>query len=172
MLSDPVLEKLRPLVMTLRIIVIALSLGIFSFGVIAAVQNADKPLTFGTKVNYLFLAVSAPMFVAGFVVPRFFPKYMSVQAQGFSDPNEPEKLQSAYGVFAALQTATIVGCSVFEGAAFTNLVAYMQDAELVHAAVAGVALLCVLAHFPITGRIVQRIEDQLQRRRDEQQFNS
>jgi predicted metal-dependent TIM-barrel fold hydrolase len=53
-----------------------------------------------------------------------------------------------------------------------NLVAYMQDAELVHAAVAGLALVCVLAHFPFTSRVVQRIEDHLQRSRDEQQFRS
>jgi len=74
--------------------------------------------------------------------------------------------------FAPIQTATIVGCALFEGAAFANLTAYFTDAELVHLAVSGLALFCIIAHFPITSRIEQQMEDQLQTRRDEQQFKT
>ena len=172
MLSQPALEKLRPLVMTLRIIVSALAIGILSFGIFGAIQNADKPLIFGAKVNYLFLAISAPMFAAGVVVPHFLPKSVASQTEDFATENQPEDVQSMIRAFAGFQVATIVGCALFEGAAFANLTAYMMDGDLVHAAIAGVALLCILAHFPVTGRIVRRIEDRLQRRRDEQQFKS
>ena len=75
-----------------------------------------------------------------------------------------------YVVESLIQTGTIIGCALFEGAAFANIFAYMQDAELVHLAVSGLALLCILAHFPIASRIEQRIEEQLQTQRDEQQF--
>jgi hypothetical protein len=164
MLSDRARETLRPLMMTLRIIVIALALGVTFFGVFAAVQNASKAQTFGTKVNYLFLAIAAPMFVAGFVVPRLLPK-----GPGMSGADDAAAVQAA---FARVQTATIVGCALFEGAAFANLTAYFTDAELVHLAVSGLALFCILAHFPIISRIEQQIEDQLQARRDEQQFKA
>ena len=164
MLSDRARETLRPLVMTLRIIVIALALGVTFFGIFAAVQNASKVQTFGTKVNYLFLAIAAPMFVAGFVVPRLLPK-----GTGASDADDASAVQAA---FAPIQTATIVGCALFEAAAFANLTAYFTDAELVHLAVGGLALFCILAHFPIASRIEQQIEDQLQARRDEQQFKT
>ena len=169
MLSNRASEALRPMVMTLRIIVVALSLGVLSFGMFAAVQNASKLQTFGTKVNYLFLAIAAPMFVAGFVVPRLLPKGGMRQSQG-AGTNDSEDVAAVQAAFTAIQTATIVGCALFEGAAFANLVAYFMDAELVHLAISGVALLCILAHFPLASRVEQQIEDQLQARRDDQQF--
>ena len=164
MLSDRAGETLRPLVMTLRIIVFALALGVTFFGIFAAVQNASKVQTFGTKVNYLFLAIAAPIFIAGFVVPRLLPK-----GAGNSDADDASAVQAA---FAPIQTATIVGCALFEAAALANLTAYLTDAELVHLVVSGLALFCILAHFPIASRIEQQIEDQLQARRDEQQFKT
>ena len=164
MLSDQARETLRPLVMTLRIIVIALAMGVTFFAIFAAAHNAGKPLALGTKVNYLFLAIAGPMFVAGFVVPRLLPNGTL--------PGDQDDAAAIQAIFVPLQTATIVGCALFEGAAFANLVVYLQDGELVHLAVSGVALLCILAHFPIASRIEQRIEEQMQARRDEQQFKT
>jgi len=155
--------------MTLRIIVFALSLGVTIFGAYAAIHNADKVQTFGTNVNLMFLGITVPMFVAGFIVPRLLPGSFQGPAPGPNDSAEASAVRSA---FVAIQTATIVGCALFEGAAFANLMAYFLDAELVHLAVAGIALVCILAHFPIASRIEQRIENQLQAARDEQQFKS
>ncbi len=164
MLSDPARETLRPLVMTLRIIVIALAMGVIFFGIFAAVQNAEKPLALGTKMNYLFLAIAGPMFLAGFVVPRLLPMRAATSEAGAA--------AAVKAIFDPIQTATIVGCALFEAAAFANLFVYLQEGELVHLAISGIALLCILAHFPIPGRIEQRIEEQLQARRDEQQFKT
>ena len=90
MLSVRARENLRPFVRTLGIIVIALSLGITFFGIFAAVQNAGKPQTRGTNVNYLFLGLAGPMFVAGFVVPRLLPKGAPRQSldNGQSKPDD------------------------------------------------------------------------------------
>lgn len=168
MLSEPVLAKLRPMIMTLRIIVVALATGVVAFGIFAAVQNVNKAQTFGSKVNYLFLGLSIPVIIAGFIVPRLLPN--TATPQGGLNASEPEEVQAAQQAFAALQTATIVGCALFEGAALMNLVGYMMEAELVHLGVAGLALLCIVVHFPTAGRVTQRIEEQLQARRDERQF--
>ena len=169
MLSDRAKETLRSLVGTLRIIVGALLLGVVFFCVIAVMRNAGKPQTFGKKVNYLFLAATTPMFIAGFVVPRLLPKKGGSQRPG-SAQNEPEDVGAVRAAFVPIQTATIIGCALFEGAAFSNLVAYLQEAELVHLAVSGLALFCIFAHFPVASRIEQQIEQQWQARRDEQQF--
>ena len=115
-------------------------------------------------MNGRLFVLGAAVFVAGFVVPRLLPK-----GTGASDLDDASAVQAA---FASIQTATIVGCALFEGAAFANLTAYFTDAELVHLAVSGLALFCILVHFPITSRIEQQIEDQMQARRDEQQFKT
>ena len=171
MLSERANETLRPLVMTLRVIVIALSLGVLSFGVYASVQNAARVHSLGTKINLLLLGMAGPLFLAGFIVPRLLPRSGIGQQTGTAS-NEPEEAAAVREAFTPIQTATIVGCALFEGAAFANLVAYMQQAELVHLAVAGIAFLCIAAHFPLTGRISQQIDDRLQAQRDQQQFSA
>ena len=95
--------------MTLRIIVIALSMGVVAFGTFAAVQNAGKPQSFGTQVNYLFLVIAAPMFIAGFVIPLLLPKNLKGQLP--SAGNEEE--QAVGSAFSGIQVATIVGCALF-----------------------------------------------------------
>src|SRR2546423_1899311 len=148
MLSDSVLDKLRPMILTLRIIVVALSMGVITFGIFAVVQNAGKPQAFGARVNYLLVGLAVPILIAGFVVPRLLPK--TATPQGGLAANESLEVQESQKAFAAMQTSTIVGCALFEGAAFMNLVGYFMEAEWVHLAVAGAALLCILAHFPTT----------------------
>lgn len=171
MLSERASETLRPLVMTLRVIVIALAIGVLSFGGFAVAQNAAKPHSVGTRINFVFLAMTGPLLLAGFIVPRLLPKSGIGQQTG-TVRNESEETAAVREAFTPIQTATIVGCALFEGAAFASLVAYMQQAELVHLAVAGIAFLCIAAHFPLTGRISQRIEDQLRAQRDQQQFSA
>lgn len=167
MLSEHAMQGLRPRILTLRIIVVALSTGVLFFGIFAAVQNAAKAQTFGTNVDFMFLTISAPFILAGFIVPRLLPK----TAATFGQPLvEPPEVRAELAIFGGIQTATIVGCAIFEGSAFLNLLAYFMRAELVHAAIAGLCWLCIVAHFPTEARIAQRIEDQLQRQVDEQQF--
>jgi len=157
--------------MTLRIIVIALVMGVTVFGIFAALENAGKPQTFGTNINYLLLALAGPLFIAGFVVPQLLPKGGLVQPTD-ATKGEPEDAAAIQAAFAPIQTATIVGCALFEAACFANLLAYFQDAELVHLAVSGIGLFCIMAHFPLASRIEQQIEDQLQAQRDQRQFKS
>lgn len=171
MLSERANETLRPLVMTLRIIVIALALGVLSFALFAVFQNAARPLNIGANINYLFLGLAAPTFLAGFIVPRLLPKGGAFQPStaAIKGSDETAVVQA---VFTPIQTATIVGCALFEGAAFANLIAYLMNAELVHLAIGGLALFCILAHFPLMGRLEQQIEEQLHAQRDEQQFKT
>ena len=64
----------------------------------------------------------------------------------------------------------IIGCAIFEGAAFANTLAYMQTREVVHLALAGVLLVGILAHFPTAGSYERRIEEELRRMNEEESF--
>jgi len=160
MLSKSALARLKPLILTLRVIVLALAMGVLTFGAFVAVQNSGKPQNIGTNVNYPILTVSAFGLLAGFVVPMFLPKKMNATRDGA--PLDPDpKVNAVLGIFAAIQTATIVRCALFEGAAFMNLTFYMINVEVVHAAAAALCLVCILAQFPRSGPIEQQIEERL-----------
>src|SRR5262245_4568225 len=107
MLSESAAATLRPMVMTLRIIVFALALGVTIFGAYAAIHNSDKVQTFGTNVNFLFLGITAPMFIAGFIVPRLLPGSFQGPAPG-AGPNDSAETSAVRSAFVAIQTATIV----------------------------------------------------------------
>ena len=165
MLSETAREAIGRMTMVLRIIVVALAMGVLAFAAYVAVQNAGKPQNVGTNVHYLGLALSVPMLLAAFIVPRLTPKTMPVLPTG-QQPADPE-VAEAMGIFAAIQTSTIIGCAILEGTAFLNLVLYMINVELVHAAIAAFCVILILAQFPVNSRIEQRIEDQLRRQREE-----
>ena len=165
MLTENAREAIKRSTTVLRIIVLALAMGVLAFAAFVAMQNAGKPQNVGTNVNYMILALSVPMFLAGFILPRFIYRTMaSLPVQ--PTPADPE-VAEALRIFAAIQTSTIIGCALFEGTAFLNLVYYMINVELVHAAVAALCWVCILAHFPTAGRIEQRVEEQLRRSREE-----
>ncbi|MBW8885570.1 MAG: hypothetical protein JF612_12535, partial [Planctomycetia bacterium] len=66
--------------------------------------------------------------------------------------------------------SAIIGCAIFEGAAFANTFAYMQTREIAHLALAGVLVVGILAHFPTAGSYERRIEDELRRMGEEETF--
>jgi hypothetical protein len=69
-----------------------------------------------------------------------------------------------------IQTSAIIGCAIFEGAAFANVFAYMQSREIVHLAMAAVLLIGILANLPTAGSYERRIEDELRRMNEEEAF--
>jgi hypothetical protein len=74
--------------------------------------------------------------------------------------------QRVLAIQGRIQTATIVGCALFEGGAFANLVWYMNTGELLHLAMAGLLLLGILARFPLPGACERRIADELRRQEE------
>ena len=165
MLSEKARDQIRRATTVLQIIVLALCMGVVVFGIVAALQNSNKQQSFNTNVNIPVLAASVPMFFAGFVVPRLMPNRAALPGGQPLDPDP--QVAEVLRVFSAIQTSTIVSCAMFEGTAFLNLVFYLLNAELVHAAVGGLCCLCILAQFPTYDRMEQRIEEQLRRQRED-----
>jgi len=165
------MAPLRGAILTLRIIVVALALGVIGFGVFTLVKNAGKPHTFAENLDSTSVIMLVFGLVDGFlgiVLPsvlfRFVKPNAAMAAQFAVHGPEVVRVLSVQG---RIQTATIVGCALFEGAAFANLYAYLVRPELLNLLMAGLMLLGILARFPLPGACERRIEDELRREREE-----
>jgi hypothetical protein len=164
----PLSQQIR----VLQIIVFALAMGVIVFAGVAIGQNLGKPHTLAGKfepLNVAMLAFGGVAFVMGIVLPGIMFRQIQVPtaAQPQFAAHGPEVVR-VLGVQMRVQTATIIGCALFEGGAFANLVAYMTTQELLHLFVAGVLLLGVLARFPLQGSTRERVERELLRMKEEE----
>jgi hypothetical protein len=83
----------------------------------------------------------------------------------------PPEQARVIGIQQRIQTTAIIGCAIFEGAAFANTFAYMQSRDLTFLAMTGVLVVGILSHFPTVGSYQRRIENEL-RRMDEEKLLS
>jgi hypothetical protein len=163
----------RPLaqqINVLRIIVASLALGVLAFACYAIYANMGKPLVLAGKLeplNFVLLALGVATLVLGFVIPPIVFR----AAAGSPPPGLPASLDPAIAPLLAvqsrIQSATIIGCALFEGGAFANVFGYMQSGELLHLILAGVLLLAILSRFPLSGTSEQRILDELRRAKEQ-----
>jgi hypothetical protein len=158
--------------MTLRIIVFALAMGVTTFAGFAVSQNLNKPHVVGGKLDALglvFLALGLVALPLGIIMPRvIFAASRRGPAMNLPAGFPPEQAR-VFHVQQRIQTSAIIGCAIFEGAAFANTFAYMQSRDLVFLAMTGVLVVGILAHFPTLGSYLRRIEDEL-RRMDEEEL--
>jgi hypothetical protein len=160
-------EPLQGLIRTLRIIVAALALGVIAFAGYAIFSRIGQPRALGGNLDTLgviMLGFGATQGVLGIVLPavmfRAVPVPAAAAAQFAVHGPETAKI---LGIQARIQTATIVGCAMFEGGAFANLTAYLTQGDLLNLIAAGVLLLGVLVHFPLPGACERRIAAELRR---------
>jgi hypothetical protein len=163
----------QPLVV-LRIIVAALALGVISFAVVTIVLNLDKPQALAGKLqplNLVLLGMGLVVFPLGMLLPKIiFAAGRNSPPTGMAAGNlTPEELR-VFAVQQRIQVSTIIGCALFEGGAFANLVGYLQTGEQLHLAVAAVLLIGILAYLPTSASYEQRIEDELRRQKEEEAF--
>src|SRR5438093_10292524 len=150
--------------MTLRIIIFALAMGVTTFAGFAVSQNINKPHTIAGKFDtqgLMFLAMGFIALPLGIILPRvIFAASRRARAMNMPPGVTPEQL-SMLTIQQRIQTSAIIGCAIFEGAAFANIMGYMQTREIVHLALAGALLVGILAHFPTAGSYERSIDDEL-----------
>ena len=163
-------QPLAQQVNVLRIIVASMALGVLAFAGYAIYANMGKPVVFAGKLeplNLILLGLGLATLILGFV----FPPIIFRAAAGNPPPGLPASHDPAIAPLLAIQsriqTATILGCALFEGGAFANVLGYMQSGELLHLILAGVLLLAILARFPLSGTSEQRILDELRRAKEQ-----
>jgi hypothetical protein len=158
---------------TLRIIVFALALGVTTFAGFAVSHNINKPHAFAGKFDmqsWIFLAMGIVALPLGMMLPRvIFASGRTAPPMNMPPGVAPDQAR-VLGVQQRIQTSAIIGCAIFEGAAFANTFAYMQTREIAHLALAGVLVVGILAHFPTAGSYERRIEDELRRMGEEETF--
>jgi hypothetical protein len=165
-------QPLRLQIMTLRIIVVALAMGVIVFGTYVVARNIGKPHFLAEKldtVSLVLLGMGLATLLLGIVVPSLF------FANRRGSPLTPAALATydreaakVFGILGRLQTATIIGCALFEAGAFANLYGYMETRELLHLGIASVLTMGILARFPFELSTVQRIEEELRRLKEEE----
>jgi hypothetical protein len=157
---------LRGPLLTLRIIVFALAAGVSAFAAFVISQNLGKPHVVAGKLDaagMVFVVFGLMAIPLGIVVPRI----IFAAGRGAKPINLPAGIPpeqaGTWMILQRIQTSTIIGCAIFEGAAFANVFGYMQSRDLVYLALAGVLLVGILAHFPSMGSFERRIEDEQRR---------
>jgi len=162
---------LQGMIRTLRIIVAALAIGVVVFAGYSIYANPGQPLALGTNLDTLgwaMLGFGALQGVLGLVLPPIIFRKLAAQQAALAPfaKHGPEMLK-VLGVQQRIITSTIIGCAMFEGGAFANLVAFLTGRDLANLAAAGVLLLGILAHFPLPGRCERTIAAELRRLNEE-----
>lgn len=163
------MDRIQPVIVTTRIIVVALAAGIAFFGAFVLVfQGIDLQADLGvlTLVAIILGCSNAPLsfFVANQVsthqIQQIIDDNSGVQARDKLDGTPPsDQLQRLAQVF---QTKTLIACAVLDGAAFFALVALLLEDHVASLAVAAVMLALILSHFPSSAGVTHWIEQRRQ----------
>jgi len=160
--------------MTLRIIVAALALGVISFAAVTIAHNIGKPQVLAGRLDPLQLSLLALGLVT-LLLGVFLPAIIFASSRNSPPQIPPQLIQNrehgrVLAIQQRIQISTIIGCALFEGGAFANLVGYMQTGELLHLGLVAVLLVGILAQFPTTASYQQRIENELRRLAEDNAF--
>ncbi len=170
MLTDLHREYLKTIARTTQIIVLGLTAGVVTFGVIAVVvgdrapQNAQPAPAF---IAYLAIAVACVALVASLVVPALVAtnarRRIVAGLPAMPNPRVslPPELGDVGPLGAVYQTRLIIGAAILEGAAFFNLVVYIVGGYVPNLVAAAVMLAAILSLFPTRSRVEDWIENQL-----------
>jgi hypothetical protein len=154
---------LSPQLRTMRIILLALVLGVVIFFVIAVVMRGQgaQPAPPTPLLTYLGLGLAGVQIVLSALIPGLIVtggrRQLARTPQSAAAPDDLRKLLGLY------QTRLIVGSALLEGAAFFLLVAYLVEGDL--AALGGVVVLValLLVRFPTRPGLESWLAEQQER---------
>jgi len=146
---------------TSQIVVSALIGGVVIFTAIAIAMTWQKPP--GEPFMAYFLAVFAiPVVVFGFVFPKVM---MPAIRKSFPPEVAADKIKALY---AEYQAAVLIRNASLEGAAFSNVIAYLTTALWWSLAVVALLVAVMIVGFPTPSRF----DDWVRRRNEDAQFES
>lgn len=153
-----------PTTRVLQIITGAMVTSVFVFGAIAAAMTdwADVKDGFSFLASIaLFVAIT--MVVVSFILPRLLNSGVAdVLAHQLKNKGEKQVGESAIKKFAGqFQSSHVVRLACIEGAAFLNVVVFFIDKHWISLAVAAFCLFMILLCFPLHGRVIGWIENQV-----------
>jgi hypothetical protein len=141
----------------LRIIVGALCMGVVVFQGVVLTQRPLEMKALAIPMDLVPLLTAAVMIVMSFVLPVILRN--ATANQGTPDAGTSSLEKALVGV----QTETIVGAALLEGAAFMNLAFAFTGGNLLHLLAANVPLLFLFARMPFSkDAFLHRVEQRLQ----------
>lgn len=163
-LTESERDSLKGSLLTLRIVVFALVMGVASFGGMSVLMKSQSPPPAAPNVppappqkeipltHLLACAFGVGAGVLAFLVPPF----LRLPPQ---EAEKPDERNAAIQAAAQMvQVRTIIACALIEGAAFFNLIWHFTDGSLLNLAMSGLLLVLLLMQFPLTGSYFERIE--------------
>jgi hypothetical protein len=154
-------DPLQPFVLTLRIIVTALALGVVAFAaattVIRSMDNAG-PQPAGLQFITLMALGFTPV---AFVISRIVPAVMTKTARAKLQSNDLGAFKSETELLAGQYISNnIVAAALLEGTAFFNLVAYMIEGHPLSLGLGVGLALAIMSMFPTRERMANWIAQQ------------
>ena len=158
----------------MRILVLAMALGVFIFLVIAGIvrhQAADQPAVDMPMITFFALGFGGLQLVLQAVIPGLIATNLRRQLAAGKWP--PARMGQAvpaddFGKLCLLyQTRLIIGAALAEGAALFLVMAYLIEGQLVALAGAAVMLVLVLTRFPTRPGLEGWLSDQQELLRQE-----
>jgi hypothetical protein len=172
-LPQKVKQQVRQALAVLRIIVFGLASGVAIFAAIVLLQDGEVDEQAGFGISGIMAIFAAPLVVGRIFIPGFIFRGARKQIADTPPPKGETNVDRASTdvpqLVAALQTTTIIAGALLDGAAFANLIAYMQERQLYSLVISGLMLLGILALFPL--QIDNWLARQLRWLDEERSFN-
>lgn len=172
--ANDLADRLRPAVITLRIIVLAMAGGVLVFACIAAVIRRSQPrpaidvvpLLTSLAIVLAPLALLARGFVPALLVKRGRAR---IAAGKFELPAHPRagiarslsELGDAGKFFMVYQTQAIIAAAQLEAVAFLSIAAFLINGSVIALALGVLLAAAIVATVPRMPRVVQWIHEQL-----------
>jgi hypothetical protein len=158
---------------TMRIIVLALAMGVLAFLVVAVVirqQRTDQPVPDPPIITLTALGYAGLQLILQAVIPGLVANRLRRQIAAGTWPRPevgPAPADDTGRLCALYQTRLLIGAALAEGAAFFLLIAYLLEGQLVSLAGAAVMLALVLVRFPTRPGLEGWLSDQQEQLRQE-----
>lgn len=165
-------SEVRQVLQTLRIIVFALVMGVATFtgyAVWTTLQGGepDEPRDPSMLPMYMAgfagMALLARLFVPGLIFHGIRRQIASGTWQPGTNSSMPLPKTDEGQLMAALQTKTIVGAALLEGAGFANGFAYLSEQQVLSLVITLVLIAGIATHFPLRLWLDGWLQDQKRR---------
>lgn len=158
--------QLAPTLLNLRIIVLALCLGVSTFAGFSIYQKLPPAAAEGpqqiwpplpqlgpkgmTPVHVAALLFAGVAATLAFVLPPFLGRLQT-------DPGV-DRASAIHQAAQIMHQRTIVACALLEGAAFFNIFCFFTTDSIYNLAMAGILVLLLVLRFPLSGAYFSKIE--------------
>jgi hypothetical protein len=176
--TNDLAARLKAAIVTLRIIVGALATSVAAFAITAIVIRLQQAPPAAGDAAWVLTALGIAAAPVAVLLSRFVPALFVAKARGQiasgqfgspagSSPNPASGPQSGLGqlgddgkLFTVYQTKTIISAALLEGAAFLNIIAFLQGGSPIALVLALLLALSIIALFPRASRVVEWIASQ------------